>query len=132
MLHILLCVSMNNEYDLFFLIDCVELYALSRYFDASSRSSELDPQVSSLPGTGKVAESELRLAQLQHQLPSNEPGALMGLVENIPGEDEEDNDTMVCKGLFKDMKFFLNREVSPKSWSVTWNIYNKIKQPVYV
>ncbi|KAL6202586.1 hypothetical protein ACLB2K_026294 [Fragaria x ananassa] len=92
-----------------------ELYALSRYFDASSWSSELDPQVSSLPGTGKVAESELRLAQLQHQLPSNEPGALMGLVEHIPGEDEEDNDTMVCKGLFKDMKFFLNREVNRES-----------------
>ncbi|XP_062016516.1 pescadillo homolog [Rosa rugosa] len=92
-----------------------ELYALSRYFDASSRSSVLDPQVSSLPGSGKVDESELRLAQLQHQLPSNEPGALMGLVENVPGEDEEDNDTMMCKELFKDMKFFLNREVNRES-----------------
>ena len=95
-----------------FLIDIVELYALTRYLDASSRSSVLDPQVSSLPGSGKVDESELRLAQLQHQLPSNEPGALMGLIGNTPGEDDEDNDTMLCKGLFKDMKFFLNREVS--------------------
>lgn len=83
----------------------------------------MDPQVSLLPGSGKVEsqknrdlvdESELRLAQLQHQLPSNEPGALMRLIDNVPGEDEEDNDTMMCKRLFKDMKFFLNREVSLK------------------
>ncbi|XP_050367996.1 pescadillo homolog [Argentina anserina] len=89
-----------------------ELYALSRYFDANSRSSVLDPQVSS---SGKVDESELRLAQLQHQLPSNEPGTLTSLIENVHGEDEEDNDTMLCKALFKDMKFFLNREVNRES-----------------
>ncbi|XP_021825598.1 pescadillo homolog isoform X3 [Prunus avium] len=95
-------------------------YALSRYFDANSRSSAWDCQESSLSGSGKVEsqqigplvdESELRLAQLQHQLSSNEPGALMHLVEDVPGEDEEDNDTRECKKLFKDMKFFLNREV---------------------
>lgn len=57
--------------------------------------------------------SELRLAQLQHQLPSNEPGALMHLVEEATGEDEEDQDTKTCKNLFKNMKFFLSREVRP-------------------
>lgn len=55
--------------------------------------------------------SELRLAQLQHQLPSNEPGALMHLVEEVTGEDDEDLDTKECKILFKNVKFFLSREV---------------------
>jgi len=55
--------------------------------------------------------SELRLAQLQHQLPSNEPGALMHLVEEVTGEHEEDQDTKECKTLFKNVKFFLSREV---------------------
>lgn len=55
--------------------------------------------------------SELRLAQLQHQLPSNEPGALMQLVEEAAGEDEDDQDTRECKNLFKDIKIFLSREV---------------------
>ncbi|PQP96487.1 pescadillo homolog [Prunus yedoensis var. nudiflora] len=101
-----------------------DLYALSRYFDANSRSAVLDPQASSLSGSGNVesqqigdsvSESELRLAQLQHQLPSNEPGALMHLVKDVAGEEEEDDDTRECKKLFKDMKFFLNREVYRES-----------------
>lgn len=62
--------------------------------------------------TGKE-KSELRLAQLQHQLPSNEPGALMHLVEEVTGEDEEDQNTKECKKLFKNVKFFLSREVRP-------------------
>ncbi|XP_048434825.1 LOW QUALITY PROTEIN: pescadillo homolog [Pyrus x bretschneideri] len=100
-----------------------ELYALARYLDANSRSAVLDPQASSLSsGNGEnkkietsVEESELRLAQLQHQLPSNEPGALMHLVKDVSSKDEEDNDTKECKQLFKDMKFFLNREVYRES-----------------
>ncbi|KAH0984695.1 hypothetical protein GBA52_011872 [Prunus armeniaca] len=101
-----------------------DLYALSRYFDANSQSAVLDPQASSLSGSGNVesqqigdsvSESELRLAQLQHQLPSNEPGALMHLVKDVAGEEEEDDDTRECKKLFKDMKFFLNREVYRES-----------------
>ncbi|KAL6269025.1 hypothetical protein ACE6H2_025936 [Prunus campanulata] len=97
-----------------------DLYALSRYFDANSQSSAWDRQTPSLSGSGKVEsqqigpsidESELRLARLQHQLPSNEPGVLMHLVGDVPGEDKEDNDTRECKKLFKDMKFFLNREI---------------------
>lgn len=56
-------------------------------------------------------ESELRLAQLQHQLPSNEPGSLMSLVADESGEAEEDDDTRECKKFFKNMKFFLSREV---------------------
>ncbi|TQE03024.1 hypothetical protein C1H46_011388 [Malus baccata] len=101
-----------------------ELYALARYLDANSRSAVLDSQASSLSGSGNsenkkietsLEESELRLAQLQHQLPSNEPGALMHLVKDVSGEDEEDNDTKECKQLFKGMKFFLNREVYRES-----------------
>lgn len=59
----------------------------------------------------KPDESELRLAQLQQQLPSNEPGALMHLVEDADREDDEDLETQECKNLFKNMKFFLSREV---------------------
>lgn len=67
--------------------------------------------------------SELRLAQLQHQLPSNEPGALMHLVDDVSGEDEEDQDTKECKNLFKNMKFFLSREVRPISSDGLNSIY---------
>lgn len=59
----------------------------------------------------ELEESELRLAQLQHQLPSNEPGALMHLMEDAEGKDEDDAETMECRNLFKNMKFFLGREV---------------------
>lgn len=55
-------------------------------------------------------ESELRLAQLQKQLPLNEPGALMHL-EDASFEEEEDKDTRECKNLFKNLKFFLSPEV---------------------
>lgn len=57
--------------------------------------------------------SDLRLAQLNHQLPSNqhEPGALMHLVEEAAVDDEEDQDTRKCRKLFENMKFFLSREV---------------------
>ncbi|XP_044465681.1 LOW QUALITY PROTEIN: pescadillo homolog, partial [Mangifera indica] len=85
-----------------------ELYALSRYFDANSRTAE------QIEGT-QHDESELRLAQLQHQLPSNEPGALMQLVKYAADENEEDEDTKACKELFKNMKFFLSREVPRES-----------------
>jgi pescadillo protein len=80
----------------------------------------LDPQASSMSGSKHVEtqqdgtpsdESELRLAQLQHQLPANEPGALMRLVEDVAGDVEEDDDTRECKKLFKNLKFFLSREV---------------------
>ena len=85
----------------------------------SSRTSVLDPQASSMSGSKQVetqqdgtpSESELRLAQLQHQLPANEPGALMRLVEDVAGDVEEDDDTRECKKLFKNLKFFLSREV---------------------
>ncbi|XP_071915281.1 uncharacterized protein [Coffea arabica] len=57
-----------------------DLYALSRYFDANSKASKLDSEDIGLSGSQqveekheetKLEESELRLAQLQHQLPSN-------------------------------------------------------------
>ncbi|CAH2072757.1 unnamed protein product [Thlaspi arvense] len=92
-----------------------DLYALSRYIDASSRGMSVEPKVdasSSSQSNGRE-ESELRLAQLQHQLPSSEPGALMHLVADK--EVEEDEDTKMCKSLFKDLKFFLSREVPRES-----------------
>lgn len=98
-----------------------DLYALSRWFAAGSRASKVDPQPSSLSGSEEgqgtaLKESELRLAQLQHQLPSNEPGALMHLVEDTADEEvEEDEDTRECKKLFRNMKFFLSREVPRES-----------------
>ncbi|KAI3899575.1 hypothetical protein MKW98_008363 [Papaver atlanticum] len=36
---------------------------------------------------GMTVESDLKVAQLQHQLPANEPGALIPLVEGTTGED---------------------------------------------
>ncbi|KAL1812287.1 pescadillo homolog [Daucus carota subsp. sativus] len=101
-----------------------DLYALSRYFDANSKAPMVSSQDAALSESNQVKdknndaelhESELRLAQLQHQLPSNEPGALMRLVEDAAGEDEDDEETKECKTLFKDMKFFLSREVPRES-----------------
>ncbi|KAG5044274.1 hypothetical protein JHK87_008189 [Glycine soja] len=102
-----------------------DLYALSRYASANTRPSVLIYEASQAESEQvetkqKEAEtgdktSELRLAQLQHQLPSNEPGALMHLVEEVTGEDEEDQDTKECKKLFKNMKFFVSREVPRES-----------------
>ncbi|KAG6528479.1 pescadillo homolog [Zingiber officinale] len=98
-----------------------ELYALCRYIAAQPRTSSVDslPITSGedgQPGLEKLdmqtEESELRLAQLQHQLPTNEPGALMHLVEDSKAEDEDiDVETKECKNLFKNFKFFLSREV---------------------
>ena len=89
----------------------VDLYALSRYIDASSRGMTVEAKAdaSSSSQSNDRAESELRLAQLQHQPPSSEPGALMHLVADK--EVEEDEETRACKSLFKDLKFFLSREV---------------------
>lgn len=65
--------------------------------------------------SSKADESELRLAQLQHQLPTNEPGALMHLIEESTAVDADDDDTKECKSLFKSLKFFLSREVPRES-----------------
>ncbi|PIN07133.1 Protein required for normal rRNA processing [Handroanthus impetiginosus] len=101
-----------------------DLYALSRYFDANAQSSSVKTKAITAPdseqtenqkeGT-KLDESELRLAQLQQQLPSNEPSALKRLVEDAATDDEEDAETRECKNLFRDMKFFLSREVPRES-----------------
>lgn len=64
----------------------------------------------------KSDESELRLAQLQQQLPANEAGCLMHLIEDAAREDEDDLETQECKNLFKNIKFFLSREVRCCSW----------------
>ncbi|MED6187371.1 hypothetical protein PIB30_075807 [Stylosanthes scabra] len=105
-----------------------DLFALSRYANANTNAipsvvnSEASQPAESEQGDAKPKradneheKSELRLAQLQHQLPSNEPGALMQLVEEAASEEEEDQDTRECKNLFKDLKFFLSREVPRES-----------------
>ncbi|KAJ8554490.1 hypothetical protein K7X08_025168 [Anisodus acutangulus] len=98
-----------------------DLYALSRYFD--NRASTTDSKAASLTesdvskdlGEGpNYDESELRMAQLQ-QLSSNEPGALMHLVQNAAETDEDDPETRECKTLLKDIKVFLSREVPRES-----------------
>ncbi|KAG8062201.1 hypothetical protein GUJ93_ZPchr0003g17476 [Zizania palustris] len=88
-----------------------ELYALCRYMSSGI-----------VPGNSESAklvedkdESELRLAQLQHQLPSNEPGALMHLVQESTAADVEDDDAKECSSLFKNLKFYLSREVPRES-----------------
>ncbi|BAT94213.1 hypothetical protein LR48_Vigan02g211400 [Vigna angularis] len=101
-----------------------DLYALSRYVSSNTGLSVVNSEASQvesehLETKQREAESgnetsELRLAQLQHQLPSNEPGALMHLVEET-GEDDDDLDTKECKNLFKNVKFFLSREVPRES-----------------
>nr|AGG84230.1 pescadillo [Nicotiana benthamiana] len=99
-----------------------DLYALSRFFDSrasmteskATSTSESDGSKDLGEGTN-YDESELRLAQLQQQLPSNEPGALMHLVQNAAESDEDDSETRKCKALLKDVKFFLSREVPRES-----------------
>lgn len=100
-----------------------ELYALFRYVATGSARKPVESQTSGLIEEKKdteekmdpsVDESELRLAQLQHQLPSNEPGTLMQLLEDSntnDDDDDEDPDTKECRTLFKSLKFFLSREV---------------------
>ncbi|PHT43028.1 hypothetical protein CQW23_17053 [Capsicum baccatum] len=99
-----------------------DLYALSRYFDnrafmtESKVTSSSESDVSKDLGKGpNYDESELRLAQLQQQIPSNEPGALMHLLQNAMETDEDDAETRECKALFKDIKLFLSREVPRES-----------------
>ncbi|XP_047311064.1 pescadillo homolog [Impatiens glandulifera] len=99
-----------------------DLYALSRYIDVSSKglmpeSQDLSSSVSEDESRkkGTETESELRMAQLQHHLPSNVPGALMNLVGGDQTEDDDDEDTKECKNLFKNVKFFLSREVPRES-----------------
>lgn len=98
-----------------------ELYALFRYVASGSARKPIESQPVGLIEEKKdtdqkmdtgVDETELRLAQLQHQLPSNEPGTLMQLLEDSTNDDDdEDQDTKECKTLFKNLKFFLSREV---------------------
>ncbi|TVU45555.1 hypothetical protein EJB05_05044 [Eragrostis curvula] len=100
-----------------------ELYALCRYMSGGSqagpqadKNNETGPQADKNNEAGPRAdESELRLAQLQHQLPTNEPGALMHLVEESTADDADDEETNQCKSLFKNLKFYLSREVPRES-----------------
>ena len=87
-----------------FFVCTADLYALSRYI--ATKPEQQDKQLQGHPD-----ESELKLAQLHHQLASNEPGALMHLVEEAEIEDDGDEETKECKSLFENMTFFLTREV---------------------
>ncbi|RRT71378.1 hypothetical protein B296_00013235 [Ensete ventricosum] len=102
---------------------CEELYALCRYISAGSGRLSGYPQAIASIEDGqrevektdtRTEESELRLAQLQHQLPANEPGALMHLMENTDDMDDEDHEKKECRNLFRNFKIFLSREVSSK------------------
>ncbi|XP_020103661.1 pescadillo homolog [Ananas comosus] len=98
-----------------------ELYGLFRYISASSGRMSADSHAIVSSGDKKQVEDdkmdtgndESEFAELQHQVPANEPGALMHLVEDATAADEEDEDTKECKNLFKNLKFFLGRE-APK------------------
>ncbi|KAL6961383.1 hypothetical protein U1Q18_039151 [Sarracenia purpurea var. burkii] len=76
-----------------------DLYTLSSYFDANSKAHVLESQVVNLSESeqdetrkyeSELGKSELRLSQLQHQLPSNKSGALIHLVEDAYVEDASD------------------------------------------
>lgn len=94
----------------------VELYALCRYIGAGSRalSGASQTGISSVSGQADSEKMnvETEEPEVQYQLLANERGALMNMVEDVNGADEEDQDTKECKSLFKDLKFFLCREVS--------------------
>lgn len=94
---------------------------MCRYIGSGSRTLPGASQAGTLSGSEETdnekikmetKEPEVRLAQLQYQLPANEPGALMNMMEDVNGADEEDQDTKECKSFFKGFKFFLSREVS--------------------
>lgn len=91
----------------------------------SKVTSSSESDVSKDLGKGpNYDESELRLAQLQQQIPSNEPGALMHLLQNAMETVEDDAETRECKALFKDIKLFLSREVRDVSCKVEEYICN--------
>ncbi|KAK1644696.1 hypothetical protein QYE76_062501 [Lolium multiflorum] len=99
-----------------------ELYALSRYMSTGrlpanpdSNGSTEDKETENNKENSKADESELRLAQLQHQLPANEPGALMHLVEESVADDIEDGPAKDSRNLFRGLKFYLSREVPRES-----------------
>ncbi|XP_031503024.1 pescadillo homolog [Nymphaea colorata] len=103
-----------------------ELYALSRYVSASSRmatQNQIESAVSSAPEQSEASEkqleasdSEQRLALLQNQLPRNGTGSFSHLIQDLTDEDEDDDmDRKECKTLFKNLRFFLSREVPKES-----------------
>ncbi|ERM98465.1 pescadillo homolog isoform X1 [Amborella trichopoda] len=101
-----------------------DLYALSRYLAASSRTLLLDnkaivpsesEQVDGGQADRQPNETDVRLALLQNQLPANESSSLTRLVVDVIDEDEDDMETRECKALFKNLKIFLSREVPRES-----------------
>ncbi|CAA7394726.1 unnamed protein product [Spirodela intermedia] len=100
--------SINVEYppilDPFLEAEAADLFALYRFFSAGSRRTFGNSQIG-----GSEEQNEVRL------LPASEPGALMHLVENASVDDKDDKETKECKSLFKNLKFFLGREVPKDS-----------------
>jgi pescadillo protein len=80
-----------------------------------SNGSTEDKETENNKENSKTDESELRLAQLQHQLPANEPGALMHLVEESVADDMEDGPAKDSRNLFRGLKFYLSREVGNRN-----------------
>nr|GEV25099.1 pescadillo-like protein [Tanacetum cinerariifolium] len=112
-------VGISNDHTIFSLIDGLvkfekfgpdkkkalsgrprDLYALKRYVGAKDRTNGTNDE-----------ESEFKLAQLEDQLPSNEPLAMMNLVVNATFVSEDDEETRVCKILFLNKTFFMDREI---------------------
>ncbi|KAL2528919.1 pescadillo-related [Forsythia ovata] len=101
-----------------------DLYALSRYLEANARGAMVESMLVSSSNSNhtedqhqgtKLEKPQLILSQLQHHIPSNECGALMRLVEDVDEENEYDTEMKECRNFFKDMKFFLSREVPMES-----------------
>eukprot|EP00250_Pteridium_aquilinum_P024386 c29005_g1_i1 orf=919-2790(-) len=118
--------------------EAAELYAVMRDLgregeevrNSNEESSTLDTQddtaikedVDSTKSELRLAESKARLASLQDRLSmmtkddtnaGSERPVEDVVEENM--EEDEDEDTRLCKGLFKNLKFFLGREVPRES-----------------
>ncbi|KAI3843680.1 hypothetical protein MKW98_013616 [Papaver atlanticum] len=78
-------VLLNGDLaDSFLLLHMLVLDMFSRPICIVGQVESQDGKVGKV---GMTVESDLKVAQLQHQLPANEPGALIPLVEGTTGED---------------------------------------------
>ncbi|KAL6995500.1 hypothetical protein U1Q18_005635 [Sarracenia purpurea var. burkii] len=96
-------------------VDEARIYKLlatncSKYFDANSKAPAPESGIVNSSGSEQdetrkyefeLDESELRLSQLQHQLPSNVLGTLMHFVEDASVKNADDYEIKKRKTLFK-------------------------------
>ncbi|XP_051137124.1 pescadillo homolog [Andrographis paniculata] len=90
-----------------------DLYALSRYLNAGAQASSSNRKAITSPESMQTDQQQEEDELVE--LPPSEPGALMHLLEDAHNDDDEDVETRECKTLFKNMKFFLSREVPRES-----------------